>query len=57
MFFTFSDLDMILFTVGEGEVVVYGFFSREEDNYEIKMEKAMVDRRITLSVAHYQQQQ
>lgn len=57
MSFTFSDLDMILFTVGEGEVVVYDFFSREEDNYETKMEKAIVDSRITLFVAHYQQQQ
>jgi len=37
---------------------VYDFFSREKDNYEMKkIEKAMVDRRINLFVAQYQQQQ
>jgi hypothetical protein len=41
-----------------GGGVVYDFFSREKDSYEMKeIEKAMVDRRITLFVAQYQQQQ
>jgi len=36
---------------------LYDFFSREKDNYVTKMEAPMVDRRITLFVAQYQQQQ